>query len=60
MPAPLTATPHLRSDSGTFLGLGTVTGSVAIHIAFSLQVSRGAGRGHGEGARGPPCPLGLG
>ncbi|NXY26465.1 PREB protein, partial [Atrichornis clamosus] len=24
-------------DSGTFLGLGTVTGSVAIHIAFSLQ-----------------------
>uniref|UniRef100_A0A8C3KA27 Prolactin regulatory element binding n=1 Tax=Calidris pygmaea TaxID=425635 RepID=A0A8C3KA27_9CHAR len=30
------------SDSGTFLGLGTVTGSVAIHIAFSLQVSWGA------------------
>ncbi|XP_066538487.1 prolactin regulatory element-binding protein [Hoplias malabaricus] len=25
------------SDSGTFLGLGTITGSVAIHIAFSLQ-----------------------
>lgn len=25
------------SDSGTFLGLGTVTGSVAICIAFSLQ-----------------------
>ncbi|GLD48558.1 prolactin regulatory element-binding protein isoform X2 [Lates japonicus] len=25
------------SDSGTFLGLGTVTGSVAIYIAFSLQ-----------------------
>ncbi|KAM9852292.1 guanine nucleotide-exchange factor SEC12 isoform 2-T2 [Aulostomus maculatus] len=25
------------SDSGTFLGLGTVTGSVAIFIAFSLQ-----------------------
>lgn len=25
------------SDSGTFLGLGTVTGSVAVHIAFSLQ-----------------------
>ncbi|KAF4087991.1 hypothetical protein AMELA_G00077650 [Ameiurus melas] len=25
------------SDSGTFLGLGTVTGSVSIHIAFSLQ-----------------------
>lgn len=27
------------SDSGTFLGLGTVTGSVAIFIAFSLQVA---------------------
>ncbi|KAK2810638.1 hypothetical protein Q5P01_000373 [Channa striata] len=25
------------SDSGTFLGLGTVTGSVDIYIAFSLQ-----------------------
>ncbi|XP_062394204.1 prolactin regulatory element-binding protein [Sardina pilchardus] len=25
------------SESGTFLGLGTVTGSVAVHIAFSLQ-----------------------
>lgn len=50
-PAPLTATP-LRSDSGTFLGLGTVTGSVAIHIAFSLQVSGGAGRGRG----GRPAP----
>ncbi|XP_049640161.1 prolactin regulatory element-binding protein [Suncus etruscus] len=25
------------SESGTFLGLGMVTGSVAIHIAFSLQ-----------------------
>ncbi|XP_073343035.1 guanine nucleotide-exchange factor SEC12 [Pagrus major] len=25
------------SDSGTFLGLGTVTGSVAIYITFSLQ-----------------------
>ncbi|KAJ7985674.1 hypothetical protein DPEC_G00354510 [Dallia pectoralis] len=25
------------SDSGTFLGLGTVTGSVAIYIAFSFQ-----------------------
>uniref|UniRef100_A0AAZ3SRZ6 Prolactin regulatory element-binding protein n=1 Tax=Oncorhynchus tshawytscha TaxID=74940 RepID=A0AAZ3SRZ6_ONCTS len=25
------------SDSGTFLGLGTVTGSVAIYVAFSLQ-----------------------
>lgn len=25
------------SDSGTFLGLGTVTGSVAIYISFSLQ-----------------------
>ncbi|KAF3840246.1 hypothetical protein F7725_018963 [Dissostichus mawsoni] len=29
------------SDSGTFLGLGTVTGSVAIYIAFSLQESHG-------------------
>lgn len=28
----------LLSDSGTFLGLGTVTGSVGIYIAFSLQV----------------------
>uniref|UniRef100_A0A3P9JVP9 Prolactin regulatory element binding n=1 Tax=Oryzias latipes TaxID=8090 RepID=A0A3P9JVP9_ORYLA len=27
----------LTVDSGTFLGLGTVTGSVAIYIAFSLQ-----------------------
>lgn len=27
------------SESGTFLGLGTVTGSVAIYIAFSLQVT---------------------
>ncbi|MGH0123373.1 UNVERIFIED_CONTAM: hypothetical protein FKN15_028464 [Acipenser sinensis] len=27
------------SDSGTFLGLGTVTGSVAIYISFSLQVT---------------------
>ncbi|XP_074845183.1 guanine nucleotide-exchange factor SEC12 isoform X2 [Carettochelys insculpta] len=25
------------SDSGTFLGLGTVTGSVAIYVSFSLQ-----------------------
>ncbi|XP_061676207.1 prolactin regulatory element-binding protein [Syngnathoides biaculeatus] len=25
------------SDSGTFLGLGSVTGSVAIYVAFSLQ-----------------------
>uniref|UniRef100_A0A8C2VG55 Prolactin regulatory element-binding protein n=1 Tax=Chinchilla lanigera TaxID=34839 RepID=A0A8C2VG55_CHILA len=25
------------SESGTFLGLGTITGSVAIYIAFSLQ-----------------------
>lgn len=25
------------SDSGTFLGLGTVTGSVSVYIAFSLQ-----------------------
>ncbi|NXI48821.1 PREB protein, partial [Chloroceryle aenea] len=36
MPAP-THCPPFCSDSGTFLGLGTVTGSVAIHIAFSLQ-----------------------
>ncbi|PWA25496.1 hypothetical protein CCH79_00020087, partial [Gambusia affinis] len=28
---------YLYSDSGRFLGLGTVTGSVAVHIAFSLQ-----------------------
>lgn len=28
-----------HSESGTFIGLGTVTGSVAIHIAFSLQVN---------------------
>ncbi|XP_054879162.1 prolactin regulatory element-binding protein isoform X2 [Poeciliopsis prolifica] len=26
------------SDSGRFLGLGTVTGSVAVHVAFSLQL----------------------
>uniref|UniRef100_UPI00358F45EA guanine nucleotide-exchange factor SEC12 isoform X2 n=1 Tax=Myxine glutinosa TaxID=7769 RepID=UPI00358F45EA len=25
------------SEAGTYLGLGTITGSVAIHIAFSLQ-----------------------
>lgn len=31
------------SESGTFLGLGTVTGSVAIYIAFSLQVMGGDG-----------------
>lgn len=43
-----------RSDSGTFLGLGTVTGSVAIHIAFSLQVSRGGRRG----SSGAPPPRG--
>ncbi|OXB84340.1 UNVERIFIED_CONTAM: hypothetical protein H355_010767 [Colinus virginianus] len=36
LPTPLTA-PFPCSDSGTFLGLGTVTGSVAVHIAFSLQ-----------------------
>lgn len=30
--------PPSLSDSGTFLGLGTVTGSVAIYISFSLQV----------------------
>ncbi|NXM83161.1 PREB protein, partial [Oenanthe oenanthe] len=44
-------------DSGTFLGLGTVTGSVAIHIAFSLQVSWG--RGVGQPCRpqtAPPSP----
>lgn len=29
-----------NSDSGKFLGLGTVTGSVAIYIAFSLQVTQ--------------------
>jgi len=29
---------YFISDSGTFLGLGTITGSVAIYIAFSLQV----------------------
>lgn len=29
----------LDSDSGTFVGLGTITGSVAIYIAFSLQVN---------------------
>ncbi|NXA68664.1 PREB protein, partial [Mohoua ochrocephala] len=42
--------PSPHSDSGTFLGLGTVTGSVAIHIAFSLQVSWGRGVGQ------PPWP----
>ncbi|XP_075770621.1 guanine nucleotide-exchange factor SEC12 isoform X2 [Pelodiscus sinensis] len=31
------------SDSGTFLGLGTVTGSVAIHVAFSLQAASPSG-----------------
>lgn len=30
--------PAFDSDSGTFLGLGTVTGSVAVYITFSLQV----------------------
>lgn len=52
------------SDSGTFLGLGTVTGSVAIHIAFSLQVSCGVPEE--QSARGgvlrgqAQCPPGLG
>lgn len=27
-----------NSESGTFLGLGTVTGSVAVYVTFSLQV----------------------
>ncbi|XP_074803368.1 guanine nucleotide-exchange factor SEC12 isoform X1 [Natator depressus] len=31
------------SDSGTFLGLGTVTGSVAIHVSFSLQAASPCG-----------------
>uniref|UniRef100_G3PLS8 Prolactin regulatory element binding n=1 Tax=Gasterosteus aculeatus TaxID=69293 RepID=G3PLS8_GASAC len=35
------------SDSGTFLGLGTVTGSVAIYIAFSLQKLYYAQESHG-------------
>lgn len=39
------------SDSGTFLGLGTVTGSVAIYITFSLQVRRV----QVCGAAGPVC-----
>lgn len=39
------------SDSGTFLGLGTVTGSVAIYIAFSLQVM-GRGGHSPEGSSG--------
>ncbi|XP_074156263.1 guanine nucleotide-exchange factor SEC12 isoform X4 [Sminthopsis crassicaudata] len=37
---PLPDTPYRYqacSESGTFLGLGTVTGSVAIYISFSLQ-----------------------
>uniref|UniRef100_A0A2K5W7Q0 Prolactin regulatory element-binding protein n=1 Tax=Macaca fascicularis TaxID=9541 RepID=A0A2K5W7Q0_MACFA len=36
----VSSTPYHRqacSESGTFLGLGMVTGSVAIYIAFSLQ-----------------------
>lgn len=41
------------SESGTFLGLGTVTGSVAIYIAFSLQVM-------GRGGHGPEGSLGWG
>ncbi|XP_029590739.1 prolactin regulatory element-binding protein isoform X2 [Salmo trutta] len=35
------------SDSGTFLGLGTVTGSVAIYVAFSLQKLYYAQESHG-------------
>ncbi|XP_074845182.1 guanine nucleotide-exchange factor SEC12 isoform X1 [Carettochelys insculpta] len=31
------------SDSGTFLGLGTVTGSVAIYVSFSLQAASPSG-----------------
>ena len=41
------------SESGTFLGLGTVTGSVAIYIAFSLQVM-------GKGGHSPEGSLGWG
>lgn len=52
---PLTTLPH--SDSGTFLGLGTVTGSVAIHIAFSLQVSWGRGVGQPQWLLNSPSPL---
>lgn len=52
---PLTTLPH--SDSGTFLGLGTVTGSVAIHIAFSLQVSWGRGVGQPRWLLNSPSPL---
>lgn len=37
------------SESGTFLGLGTVTGSVAIYIAFSLQVMVAVGTTLWEG-----------
>ncbi|NWW21590.1 PREB protein, partial [Falcunculus frontatus] len=44
-------------DSGTFLGLGTVTGSVAIHIAFSLQVSWGRGVGQPRWPSSSPSPL---
>lgn len=28
----------IYSELGTFLGLGTVTGSVAVYVTFSLQV----------------------
>ncbi|XP_015228418.1 PREDICTED: prolactin regulatory element-binding protein [Cyprinodon variegatus] len=35
------------SDSGKFLGLGTVTGSVAIYIAFSLQKLYYVNESHG-------------
>ncbi|NXL82612.1 PREB protein, partial [Leptocoma aspasia] len=44
-------------DSGTFLGLGTVTGSVAIHIAFSLQVSWGRAVGQPRWPPNSPSPL---
>ncbi|NXF28052.1 PREB protein, partial [Rhodinocichla rosea] len=44
-------------DSGTFLGLGTVTGSVAIHIAFSLQVSWGRAGGQPPGPCSPSPPV---
>uniref|UniRef100_A0A674IWN5 Prolactin regulatory element binding n=1 Tax=Terrapene triunguis TaxID=2587831 RepID=A0A674IWN5_9SAUR len=43
------------SDSGTFLGLGTVTGSVAIHVSFSLQVTGCWAPGGG----GAPCGRGC-
>lgn len=39
------------SESGTFLGLGMITGSVAIYIAFSLQVMDGGGHSLWEARR---------